>query len=64
MNRVSGGDDSSDDRQIPEDDGNVALLLSLRSDPLHDKPRAEDELAEESEGEPELVERHDSCFTL
>src|SRR6266496_5660306 len=66
MNRVGGGDDSADDRQVPENQRNVALPLPLGSDPLDDESRAENELAEEAEGQPGAVESqaHSSSFTL
>src|SRR5207253_127831 len=64
MNRISGRDDSSDDGEIPEDDRDVALALLLGSDPLHDEARSENDLAEETEGKPGLIERHASSFNL
>src|SRR5581483_3026323 len=61
---VSGGDQSSQDGEVPENERNVALLPPFGGDPLHDEPRAEDELAEQTEGEPEPVEGHASSRTL
>src|SRR5438128_9937046 len=63
VNRISGGDDSADDRQIPKDQRDMAFPLALRSDPLNDETRAEDELTEETEGEPGAVEGHASSLT-
>src|SRR5437588_8109313 len=41
VNRISRGDDSADDRQVPERQRDVALALPLGGDPLHDEARAE-----------------------
>ena len=64
VNCVRGGDDAAAQRQIPEDQRDVALALSLGRNPLHDKARAEDELAEEAEDEPGAIECHSSSRTL
>src|SRR6185369_8672148 len=42
------------ERQVPELDRNVAPLLPLRDDPLHDETRREDELPGETDDEPEV----------
>src|SRR5947207_12400964 len=60
VNRVSGGDDSAGDRQIPEHQWYVALAFPLRGDPLDDETRAEHDLPDEAEREPGAVERHAS----
>ena len=54
MNRVDRGHDSAGQREVPEDDGNVAGLFTLGRDPLDDEARAEEELPAESERDPEV----------
>src|ERR1700736_479754 len=60
MNRISSGDDSADDGEIPEKEWNVTLALPFRGDPLNDEAGSEDDLAQETESEPGAVERHAS----
>ena len=41
MNRVDGRDDSAGEREVPEHNGDVAGLLTLGGNPLHDEAGAE-----------------------
>jgi hypothetical protein len=61
MNRVGGCDFRRSRRTKPID---VAFAPALGCNPLQDEPPAKDDLAEESEADPGLVERHSSAFTL
>src|SRR6185369_7254563 len=54
MDCVDRRDRAADERQVPELDRNVAPLLPLRDDPLHDETRREDELPGETDDEPEV----------
>src|SRR5688572_25695014 len=54
VNCVDEGDDAARQGEVPEDDGDVADLLPLRRDPLHDESRPEEELAGQAEGDPEV----------
>src|SRR6185436_1068460 len=54
VNCVDGGDHAAREREVPEDDRNVARLLPRRGDPLDDEARAEEELADETEGDPKI----------
>src|SRR5438876_3917652 len=68
VNGICRGDRAADQREVPEVDRDVALPLPLRGDPLHDETRGEDELAEETDENPEVpvarVETHSSSRTL
>src|SRR5262249_42584207 len=46
------------DREIPEGTGHHALAATLGGDPLHEEARGEESLADESDGEPQLLNGH------
>src|SRR6185503_16173595 len=52
MHRIDGSYDATGQRQVPEDDRDVADLPALGCDPLDDESRAEEKLTEESESHP------------
>src|SRR5215831_4377316 len=59
MNRVDEQDGAATDGEEPEGDGNDALPPALGGDPLHEEAAEEEALPQESDGQPELLSRHD-----
>src|SRR6266542_4080986 len=63
VNRVSGGDDSAGDGEVPENQRDVTFPFALGGDPLDDEARSENDLPCETEDEPGAIEGHASSFT-
>src|SRR5499433_1761113 len=63
VNRVDEQDGAATDGEEPEGDGNDALPPALGGDPLHEEAAEEEALPQESDGQPELLSRHDQRLT-
>src|SRR5438309_5986409 len=46
------------EREVPEEDGDHALLPALRRDPLHDEAGGEERLPEKADGQPDPLDAH------
>src|SRR5215831_231669 len=58
IDRVGQEGEASRDREEPEGDGNHALTLPLRGDPLHQKAHREADLPEKAHRQPEVLVAH------
>src|SRR6266511_1611839 len=63
VNRVSGGDDSAGDGEVPENQRDVTFPFALGGDPLDEDRKSENDLPCETEDEPGAIEGHASSFT-